>query len=296
MADEEFTLLLRLSARRVGGFGIVNPRSLGTTATWEFPTQDGTLFGKVVTSIRTHGWQEEAVYGGLLAIRDIRLLGSSLFDDDALQTFHEALNHGNPLHIRQAAYDAMLVTRGQWLRSENLRQRLGEFGLFRQLHHVVVKLNRSDYQRSFLMMVEILSEDAYWRSYLREDMGIWLSLRDEGMRHALRILANVGGLPLPMLDDLNPLSFDRVLQRMVLEEWERVPKRHACDLTADRLKPLVEVTEQFKELLFDRDDQRAVLAKISEVAQHFVPPDGDSYDGPGGDVRGIVDDLVAKLQ
>ena len=56
------------------------------------------------------------------------------------------------------------------------------------------------------------------------------------------------------------------------------------------------VTEQIKELLFDKHYRRAVLAKVNEVAQHLELPDGNSYDGPGGDARGIMDGLVAKLQ
>ena len=305
MADEEFTLFLRLSARRVGGFGI-DLQSLRKTMTSEAPTPDDTLFCKVMKNIQacaergddTSALRDndfEAIYGGLLAIRDIPRLGLALFDDGTLQTFYGAVNHGNPIRVKQAAYDVMLVTRDLWLKSEGLRQRLEDLDFFRQLHSVVIETTRPDYQRSFLLMMELLSEDVHWHSYLRKDMGIWLPHRHEGMWHALRILANVGGLPLPpVLDIRNLLSYDRLLQSLVLDEWERVLKRHVRDLTADGLKPLVEVTEQFRELLFDKNYQRAVLTRINEVAQRLEPSDGN-YDGPGGDVRGIVNDLVTKL-
>ena len=306
------SLLLKLSAWRkeegvtvdtgVGDYPIqhfeTDPQALGTTATSEAPTPDGTLFSKVMKTIQEYGWQDEAVYGGFLAIRDIRRLGPSLFDDDALQTFHEALNRGNPLRIRQAAYDAMLVTRDQWLTSRSLRQRIEEFGIFRQLHHVVIEIARSDYQKSFLMMMDILSEDPYWRSYLREDMDIWFPLRREGPEHTARIVANVGELSLARRDSYVFPTTDNLLRTLIVDEWAAVPGpgRQVHDLTADRLKPLVEITEGFKELLFDDRCRREVIAAVERVLPALALRRDDGYTGPEDDVRDIINDLLAKLR
>ena len=312
MVDKEFILLLKLSAWRkeegvmvdtgVGYYPIqhfeIDPQALGTTATSEAPTPDGTLFSKVMKTIQEYGWQEEAVYGGILAIRDIRRLGPSLFDDDALQTFHEALNRGNSLRIRQAAYDAMLVTRDQWLMSPQLRKRIEEFGLFRQLHRVVIEIARSDYQQSFLMMMGILSEDPYWRSYLREDMDIWFPLRREGSAYTAHIVANVGELSLARRDSYILPTTDDLLRTLIVAEWAAVPGpgRQVHDLTADRLKPLAEVTERFKELLFDDRCRREVIATVERVLPALALRRDDGYTGPEDDVRDIINDLLAKLR
>ena len=107
MADEEFILLLKLSAWRKEEGVAVNAgvgdspiqrvetdlQSLERAATSKAPTPDDTLFRTVMKTIQTCSLQDEAVYGGLLAIRDISQLGPSLFDDDTLQTFYEAMNY-----------------------------------------------------------------------------------------------------------------------------------------------------------------------------------------------------------
>jgi hypothetical protein len=316
-ADEEFTLLLRLSARRteedatvdteLGGFVLVqgfgtDPQFLGTAITSAIPTADDTLFRKVMKNIRVcverdYDWQDDAVYGGLVAIRDIHRLEPSIFDDETLQTLYDAMNPGNPFRVRQAAYDVMLVTRDQWFKSQMLRQRLEDFGFFKQLHCVAVETARSDYHQSFLMMMGILSEDVYWHSYLREAMDLWLPLRHGGPDHVIRILVNVGGLLLPQCRDGYTFpSFDEFLQKVVVDEWVAVPARPVHDLTADRLKPLAEVTKQFKELLFDGDYRRAVLAAVQQVILGLAQRRDNGYLGPGEDVCNIVNDLVAELQ
>jgi hypothetical protein len=68
------------------------------------------------------------------------------------------------------------------------------------------------------------------------------------------------------------------------------------DLTADRLKPLAEVTKQFKELLFDGDYRRAALAAVQQVIPGLAQRRDNGYQGPGEDVCKIADDLVAELQ
>ena len=316
MTDEQFTLFLRLSSRRteedatvdtglgdfvlIQGFG-TDPQSLRATMTSAVHTLDDTLFSQVMKNIQTcverdHDWQDEAIYGGLIAIRDMRQLEPSLFDDDTVQTLHNAMNHGNPFRVRQAAYDVMLVTRHQWLTSEGLRQKLEDLGFFRQLHRVVIEIARPDYQRSFLVMMEILSEDEYWHSYLREAMDIWLRLRHEGQEQTLHILDNVGEMLLPRVGGYSSSSFDEFLQRLVVEEWASVPGRFVYDLTADRLKPLAEVTGRFKELLFNESYWKEVLAAVQLVIPGLEQRCEDGYDGPGEDVRRIINDLLAALQ
>jgi hypothetical protein len=77
----------------------------------------------------------------------------------------------------------------------------------------------------------------------------------------------------------------------VEDEWAGVPGRPATDLTADRLEPLVEVTMQFKELLFTESGRRAVLAAVEQVIPSLERRRDDGYEGPGEDIHGIVDAL-----
>jgi len=51
----------------------------------------------------------------------------------------------------------------------------------------------------------------------------------------------------------------------VEDGWAGVPGRHAANLTANRLEPLVEVTERFEELLFTGKVWMAVLAVVEQV-------------------------------
>lgn len=314
MSDEQFTLFLRLSARRMGEDAILDtsvgdynliqrletgPQPLEGIVTSGLPTADHTLFSRIVKNVQacvedTDGWQDDAVYGGLVTITGIRRLGPSPFDDGVLQTLHDAMDNGKPLRVRKAAYDVMLVTRDQWLRSDRLRQTLKDLDFFKKMHNVVVEVARGDYQQSFLVMMEILSEDENWHPYLREAMGIWLPLRHEGPEHVLHILANAGKLFLPRWNGYNP-SFDEYLQGVVEDEWATVPGRPVQDLAVDRLMPLVEVTERFKELLFDDIYQRAVLAMVERVIPALENRYDDSYGGPE-DVRGVLYNLVDKLQ
>ena len=310
IADEEFTLLLKLSAWRKEedtavntGLGDppvqhfeANPLSLETTATSEAPTSDDTLFRKVMEAIQTCGWQDEIVYGGLLAIRDVRKLGPSLFDDEILQTFHEATDDSKPLRVRQAAYDAVLVTQAQWLTSENLRQKLQDPGFFDHLHKVVVGIARSDYQRSFLTMMEVLSEDVNWHPYLREHMDLWVPFRYEGGPQILHIIGKVGGLTFATPGDRGSSSIDEVLQKLVVEEWAAVPGRPVGDLTADRLRQLADVTGGFKELAFSDSCRKAVLATVEQVLPGLDLRREGGYAGPGDDVQDIINDLLKILR
>ncbi|KAF9778238.1 hypothetical protein BJ322DRAFT_1025311 [Thelephora terrestris] len=64
--------------------------------------------------------------------------------------------------------------------SQRLRQRLEDLDFSRQMYGVVVDTARSVYQRSFLTIMDVLSQDVYWHPYLRKAMDIWLPFRCEG--------------------------------------------------------------------------------------------------------------------
>jgi hypothetical protein len=320
MADGQFILFLRLSARRKEEDSTVaaetppdqegghtpdletDQMSLGRSVTTETPTLDRTLFNKIMGSIQTcvtreDGWHDEAIYGGLIVIRDIRRMEPSLLDEGALQTLYDAMDNRRPFRVRKAAYDVMLVTGDQWLKSTGLRKKLKELNFLRQLHGVVIDIARSGYQRQFLMMMGVLSEDGYWQPYLRNAMDIWLPFRHEGHRHALRILTNVGGLWLPRQDCSDSPSLpDKSLEKWVEEEWAAVPTRHVFDLAFERLKSLVEVTEQFIELSFNENDRKDVLVMVERVIPSLKKRCEEGYEGPGEEVCGIVNDLVKKLR
>ena len=319
---DTFSVLLRLSARRRGEdtaadsempyeydydhiqHGEVDPLSPGETVTSENPTPEYTLLAKVLQNVKTcgaqeDGWQDDAVYGGLIAIRDIPGLGSCLPKVEFLQTLSKAMEKGEnmgenkPFRVRKAAYDVVLVARDGWLRSADLRQTLEDLDFPKKLHSVVVETFRSDHQRSLLEMMEILSEDRYWHVYLRKAMDIWLPLHHEGPAHALRILANVGELLLPERDGYN---IDKPLEKVVEDEWAGVPGRLVMDLTADRLEPLAEVTKQFKGLLFTETDRRTVLVAVESVIPALERRLDNGYEGPWEGVRRTVNDLLEVLR
>ena len=267
-----------------------------SAATPEAPTPDDILFGRVMEAIRTRGWQDKVVYGGPLAIKDIHRLGPSIFDDDALQTFHEAMDHKNPFHVKQAAYDVMVVTQDQWLKSPKLQQRLRDLDLLKQLHRVVVEIARPDYQQSFLTMMEVLSEDVNWHPYLREHMELWVPFRYEGAPQILHIIGKVGGLTLATPGDRGSPPIDDLLQRLMVKEWAAVPGRPLGGLTADRLKPLVKVTEGLKEVVFDDSCRSTVIATVEQVIPGLERRIYDGYEGPGKDVRDIIRDLLENLR
>jgi hypothetical protein len=201
-----------------------------------------------------------------------------------------------PFRVRKAAYDVILAARDGWLRSAELRPTLEDLDFPRKLHSVVIETGRSDFQVSFLEMMEILSEDRYWHPYLRKAMDIWLPFHHEGRDQVLRILTTVGELLPPGHDGSNGPSLDKSLDKVVEDEWAGVPGRLPMDLTADRLEPLAEVTKQFKELFFTESNRKAVLAAVERVIPALEKRRDDGYEGPGEDVRGIVDDLLGTMK
>ena len=314
--DDQFILFLKLSARRggedaaVGADTTLSPghvsargpeadtQSLGGSIELEAPNSDHTTFSKIMKNIQTSianedDWQDEAVYGGLVAIKGVGRLESSLFDDSVLRTLHDAMDKSRPSRVRKAAYDAMVVTQDQWLGSPELRK-LEQFDIFRQLHSVVTEFARSDYyKQSFLTMIERLSRDSDWHPYLRRAMDIWLPFRHEGPEYILRIMINVGQF---WHSDSDTISSEESLERRVEDEWAAVPGRPVEYLTVDRLEPVVEVTKQLKELSFDENDRRAVLAMVERVIPALESRCDDGYTGPGDNVREIVNDLIEDLR
>jgi len=312
MGDETFTSFLRLSARRKeedapADMGPPHGQDLGGEPGPQIPggpvppettTPEYTLFIRIMQNVRTcseqeGGWQDEAVYGGLIAMGDIPRLGSCLLDSASLETLHKAMERTQPFRVRKAAYDVILAARDGWLRSPELRQTLEDLDLPRQLYSVVTDTGRSDYQRSFLNMMETLLEDEYWHSYLRGAMAIWLPLRHEAPRQVLRIISRIGKLPLQGYDGSNPPHLDRFLKKLVAVEWAAIPGLPVTDLTPDRLEPLAEITKQFWGLLFTESHRRAVLAVVERAIPAF---ENRRDNGPGEDVRRIIDELLEVLR
>ena len=320
MDDETFTLFLRLSARRkeedagadmatphgqdhVGAQGCEpGPQSPGETIPPDTATPEHTLFIKIMQNVRTRsklegGWQDDAVYGGLIAMGDIPRLGSCLPDSDSLETLFKAMDRSQPFRVRKATYDVVLAARDGWLRSPGLRQTLEDLDFPRQLYSVVNETGRPCYQRSFLKMMEILLDDGHWHSYLRGAMDIWLPFRHEAPRQVLRIIARIGKLPVPRYEHgSNPSHFDRFLGKVVEDEWKGVPGRRVADLTADNLKPLAEITKQFKGVLFTETDRRAVLVAAESVIPALERRLDNGYEGPWEGVRRTVNDLLEVLR
>ena len=145
------------------------------------------------------------------------------------------------------------------------------------------------------MMVEILSEDRYWHSYLRGAMEIWLPFRHEGPAQVIRILTRVGELKLPQYDGTNP-PLDKFLEQLVEDEWAGVPGRPLMDLTSDRLEPLVEITTQLKDLSFTDVDRKVVLGAVERVIPALERRREEGYEGPGEEVREMVEALVGMLR
>ena len=316
MDDNTFVGLLKLSARRNGegaaadmgtipGGDYVCVQSVVNAGRIELPhitNLEHSLFVKISQNIQTRSkeegcWQDDVVYGGLIAMRGIPRLGSYLPDDNFLETLSKAMRseENKPLRVRKAAYDVILAARNGWLRSPELFQKLKELDFPRQLHSVVFDIGLSGYQRSFLMMMEILSEDGYWHSYLRGSMDLWLPLRHKGPDSVFYILTHIGDMPFPEYDGPNP-PLDELLTKLVEDEWAGVPGRPVAELTADHLEPLVEVTMQFGELLFTESGRRAVLAAVDQVIPSLERRRDDGYAGPGEAIHDIVDGLRRVLR
>jgi len=327
MGDETVTVLLRFSSLRKADDvtididtgiplgqdydtirrGEADPQPPGGTVGPENPTPEYTLLDLILRNVKTcgaqrGGWQDDAVYGGLIAIRDIPGLRSCPPKPEFLETLSKAMEKGTggenrkgdkPLRVRKVAYDVVLAVRDTWLRSAELRPVLEELDIPRKLHSVIIETGRSDHQRSFLEMMEILSEDRYWHPYLREAMEIWLPLHHEGPVYALRILTRVGELLLPGRDGYNA---DTSLEKVLEYEWAAVPGRLLMELTFDMLEPLAEVTKQFTKLFFTESDRKAVLAEVEQVVPRLEQRRDGNYTGPENDTRHIIDTLLGVLR
>ena len=317
MADDTFTLLLRLSAWRKEEddatddeypFGQdyvhvhrreTDPQTPGGTTTSEISTLGYTLLTTILRNLRTcteqnEGWEDEAVYGGLVAIRDIHGVGTGFPEVGFLETLSDAMEKSKPLRVRKAAYDVIRAAQDGWLRSPDLRWTFQKFDLPRHMYKVVIETGRPGHKLSFLKTMEILSEDRYWHSYLRGAMDIWLAFYDEGPRRAIRILARVGEMLFPEDDNPN-FPFDKPLVKVVEDEWARVPGRQAIHLSIGLLEPLVEVTIQLKGLFFTDGDREVVLAVVERVIPSLERR-RDGYEGPGEDIRYIIGGLLEVLR
>lgn len=262
----------------------------GTVAS-ETLTPEDALFNAISSVIETcsddkRGWEDDAVFGGLTAISDMHQLGSYLPNNGFLEKLYEAMGEGKPLRVRQAAYNVIHAAQDGWLMSAGLRNVLLDRDFPRRLYDVLLDTDCS--KSTFLDMVETLSKDKHWHSYLREAMDVWLPLRDNARNQVARILASVGEMSLPggdVLDDTSLVNF-------VKAEWVRVPGRGAKDLTTDLLVPFAEVTKRLKELLFEESQQMDVLVTVEQVVSSLE----NRNDGLGEDVRGIIDGLLRALR
>ena len=278
----------------------LHPQFLGEAVTSATPTAEHTMKA-ISDSIKTcrdreGGWRDEAVYGGLIAIRDIRQLGTCTPDVIFLETLAEAMEKDKPISVRKAAYDVVQAAQDGWLRLKDLYQTLKDLDLPRRLHSVVIETGRSDHRLSFLKMMEILSEDSYWRPYLRGVMECWLGFRHEGPNQVVQILLRVGEIPPPPLpEDGHNLPLENLIVKIVEDEWRRVPGRPATDLSAELLRPFAEVTGRLKELLFTETDRQLVVAAVERVVSSLgVRRDGE-YKRPGNDVCKLINGLLDVL-
>ena len=147
MDNSTFTAFLRFSARRneeditvdVGttpcekyfhgrGSDPQSPEGIGPL---EAPNLEHPLFVKISQNIQSCSeeegrWQDDAVCGGLIAMRDIPQLGFYLPDENFLETLSKAMKksekgeeseENNPFRVRKAAYDVILAARVGWLKS-----------------------------------------------------------------------------------------------------------------------------------------------------------------------------------
>ena len=279
----------------------LHPQFLGEAVTSATPTVEHTLKA-ISDSIKTcrdreGGWQDEAVYGGLIAIRDIPQLRTCTPDVVFLETLAKAMEKDKPFSVRKAAYDVIQAAQYGWLRSMDLRQILEDHDFPRRLHSVVIETGRDDHQLSFLKMMEILSEDRHWHPYLRGAMDLWLDFRHEGSQQVIQILLRVGEIPPPPPPEVaHNLPLDNYLVKIVEDEWERVPGRPAMDLSIDLLEPFAEVTTRLKELLFTETDRRAVVTVVERVVSFLEMRRDGGYEVPGNDIIGLINGLLEVLR
>ena len=270
------------------------------------------LFSRILEAINTcseqeHRWEGDAIYGGLLAIRDIRGIGTCP-PEGFLKTFFDAMedvktleasdaderNWIRPWRVRKAAYDLLVAVQDKWLRSAGLRQTLRDLDFPRRLYSVVSTTGHSEQRGTFLVMMKILSEYMYWHSCLRGAMDIWLPIYHDGLKETIHILANVGGILSPCVVD-SSLPGSRLIVDLVENEWTRVPGRRAADLSTDLLEPVVEVTKQLKKLSFEQKGREEVLATVEEVVPS-LERQRDGGEGSEEGICGIFEDLLADIR
>ena len=202
MDDEVFNVLLRLSALRRTDEAATESKTTaghddnhigrdeaepGGIVTWENQTPEYALLKQVLRIVDNYsaledgwenGWEDDAVYGGLIALKDIPGLWLCDPQPEFIRTLSKAMEkqetegETKPPRVREAAYDVVFAVRDRWLRSADLHPTLEAVDFPRKLHSVAIESPRSDHQRSFLKMIEILSKDGRWHPYLRKAMDI----------------------------------------------------------------------------------------------------------------------------
>ena len=322
MDDGAFVILLKLSALQKMGDAATNSQKTaehdyghvgrngadpGGIVTLGNPTPEYALLDQVLRNVDTcgaqaDGWEDDTVYGGLIALKD--LPGLRLCDPkpEFIWTLSRAMEkretegktrRDKPFRVRKAAYNVVYAVRDRWFRSADLHSTLETVDFPRKLYSVVTEALRSGHQRSFLEMIEILSEDRFWHPYLRKAMDIWLPLHHEGPHHALRTLCSVGEL-LHGRDDCNA---DKPLETVLEEEWATVPGRPTMHLAADVVRPLAEVTEQFERLsFFSESGRKAVSSAVEQVVPSLEGRRDEGYSGPDDEFRRIIEDLLEVLR
>lgn len=308
MDNEKFVYFLRL--RELAGSGEdqshdqdrvtnreVDSGHLGGTITSETPPPEYTSFSKIsknieICSKQERGWEDKAVYGGLLAIQNLFRLGVYLPEVSFLETLSDAMNESKPIRVRLAAYTVILTAQDVWLRSADLREKLKTLDFPRQMCSVVCGTCRADHQTSFLNMMEILSQDKYWHSYLRETMDLWLPFRREGWEHVIRIFSNITDIQFPEVHNPN----DDSLVDHVTQEWARVPGPGVRYLSTDQLEQLAGVTKHLRNIVFHEIHRKDVLAVVKGVVLSLQNRRNDGQEGVGEGIRCIVNDLLVVLQ
>lgn len=108
------------------------------------------------------------------------------------------------------------------------------------------------------------------------------------------MLTTVGGILTPGCDGSKP-----PLEKLMEGEWAKAGSQDLTG-TTDQLEPLMEFTEQLKELLFTGSDRKAVLRVVGQVILSLVRRSGRwlhfLLQGSGEDARNIVSDLLEILR
>ena len=82
------------------------------------------------------------------------------------------------------------------------------------------------------------------------------------------------------------------MEKLVEDEWVRVPACPLHHLTADLLASPAEIVKRLGGLLFTESDKMAVLAVVKQAIPSLERRRDCSYEGPGEDICGIVNNSL----